>query len=367
METIIIILTIFFASNFIYSQTDKQIDTNLTDEILTEYLNTNYLSPEDYIIKKFYTHEIIFIGEFHRIKEDVVFIQNIIPLLYKNDIYYLATEFARKDDQELIDSLINYPVYNQELAEKIMLLQYVYWGYKEYGDIFKSAWALNQTIPEGKRKFRIIGINNPQNQNAKEKEWAQVIMDEIISKNEKALVYCGSHHSFTEYLLPIYNFEKKIFYRFEDDRVGRYIFNWIGKKTITIFLHSPWNSDGKTDVKYVQPVDGKIEQIISLLPIERQRIGFDVKDSPFGRLKSTNSLYKIGYSDFTLGDFCDGYIYQKPIKELNGISVIENFINEKNLQLARTVSKNEDSTTVEEFMKGVKAFTDLKSRFKDVK
>jgi hypothetical protein len=226
---------------------------------------------------------------------------------------------------------------------------------------------LNQTIPDDNRKFRIIGINGSQNQNAREREWAEVIFNEVITKNEKVLVYCGSHHAFTEYLLPIYNINKDTLYRFEDDRVGRYIYSKIGKKTITIFLHSPWQSDGKSGGKYVQPVNGKIEKILSVIPKEYQRIGFDVKGSPFAELKSTNSFYKYGYPNFRLGDFCDGYIFQKPIKELEGVTVIENFINENNISMAREISNGNEKTSMEEFMEGVRAFTDIKNRFFGIK
>lgn len=366
-----------------------QTSTNIDDDKLSRYLIDNYLSPEDYILKEFNHHQIIFIGEFHRIKCDVELIQNLIPLLYKNGIYILAIEFAVENDQHLIDSLITSPLYDQQLAEKILFNQFVFWGYKEYADIFKSAWQLNNGLDVNKRKFRILGINcsadwsivkteadfNNVELRKKawggcgEKNWAEVISKEIIDKNEKGLVYCGLHHAFTEYLYPIYNVRKDTLYRYEDDRVGRYIYNLIGKNSITIFLHSPFPSDRKTEVKYVQPFDGKIERVISMLPKKYQRIGFDINDSPFAEIKSTNSYYKFGYGNFCAGDFCDGYIFQKPINDFEGVNVIDGFINNNNINTAKEQSPDPDfkTATIEEFMKSITESANIKQRFANVK
>jgi len=356
---------------------------------LTGFLEDNYLPPEEFILKKFQSHQIIFLGENHWVKHDVEFVRDIIPILYKNGINFLALEFANKNDQCLIDSLITSENYNRELAEKILFNEFVFWGFKEYADIFKSAWKLNKEIAGSNIKFRILGINcisdwsiikTPEDlknvetrrriwKGCGEKDWGQVILDEIVDKNEKGLVYCGAHHAFTEYLLPIYNVEKDTLYRFEDDRAGRYVYNKIGKECITILLHSPWRADGKTGDKYVQPVDGKIEQIMEKLPEKFRRIGFDTKDSPFGKLKSSNSFYKYGYPNFCLSDFCDGYIYLGPINEFEGVTVIKDFINEKNIKDAREQSPDLDfrNANIPDFIEAMNEMANVKEKYKDIK
>ena len=74
-------------------------------------------------------------------------------------IYCLGTEFARSEDQHLIDSLLTAPTYDEDLARRITFTQFPFWGYQEYVDIFKAAWELNNSLPENYVKFRILGLN----------------------------------------------------------------------------------------------------------------------------------------------------------------------------------------------------------------
>lgn len=327
---------------------------------LIKYIENNYLTPEDYIINKFRDHDIIFIGEWHRIKHDVQLIQNLIPRLYDAGIYTLATEYARREDQYLIDSLLYGKQYNQKLAEKITFLQFVHWGYQEYVDIFKAAWQLNQNLPAGSRKFRILGLNDSldwsiiktqedrENDEIKKRVWqgggeyfwAQVILNEVVAKGEQALVYSGIHHAFTEYQQPIYNVSENKFIRFETARMGNFVFKQIGKSAVTIFLHAPWVSAEGYSKKAVYPVDGVIDAVMAELPPSDQRVGFDTKGSPFGELTSQTSFYKYGYDIFTLEMFCDGYIFQKPFSKYEGVTPIKGFVNAENLDYARSQSPN---------------------------
>lgn len=52
----------------------------IKNESLVTYLKTDWLSPEDYVISKFKDHDYVFIGEYHRIRHDVMLISNLIPL-----------------------------------------------------------------------------------------------------------------------------------------------------------------------------------------------------------------------------------------------------------------------------------------------
>jgi hypothetical protein len=63
-----------------------------------------------------------------------------------------------------------------------------------------------------------------------------------------------------------------------------------------------------------------------------KRVGFDVVDTPFGELTDSSTYYSVGYENFTLENFCDGYIFQKNFKDYEGCTVDEGFVTEKNLQ-----------------------------------
>ena len=93
---------------------------------LEEYLNENYMNPEDYIISKYKDHDIVIIGEYHRIKHDLELIHHLIPMLYENGIYTLGIEFAKREDQFLIDSVLSSSTYDENLARQITFNFMVY-------------------------------------------------------------------------------------------------------------------------------------------------------------------------------------------------------------------------------------------------
>lgn len=346
---------------------------------LKSYIVNNYTTPESYILSKFKDHDIVFVGETHYIKHDPELIQNLIPLLYQNGVFTLGTEFARREDQPLIDSLLSSPTYDESLARLITFNQFVMWGYQEYVDIYKAAWQLNQTLPSGKRKFRIMGLNDspdwslikkPEDRDnglimqkvwkgGGESLWAQTILDSVVAKGEKALVYSGMHHAFSEYKQPICDGAK--FIRFEDQRMGNFVFRKIGKRAITIFLHGPWYNVSGYGQPIVYPADGIIDQVMGEMEPRYQRVGFDTRGTPFGKLPGETSIYKHGYANFTLETFCDGYIYQEPFSKYEGVTPIKGFVNESNLQKARmsTPDPRFRNASVEDFYNAMAETSDI--------
>jgi hypothetical protein len=84
-------------------------------------------------------------------------------------------------------------------------------------------------------------------------------------------------------------------------------------------------------------------------------VAFDVKGSPFEAVVDSSSVYSQGYTDFTLADFCDGYVYRKPFSEYEAVTPIADFINERNIDVARQQSPNPRfrKATIEEFNDGI--------------
>ncbi|MFQ6113848.1 MAG: ChaN family lipoprotein [bacterium] len=365
-----------------------QIDDGLKEE-LSEYLIQHYQSPGDYIVSKFKDHDIVFVGEYHRIKQNVELIQNIIPRLYENGVYNLGMEFACYADQQKIDSLITAQVYNEAVAREILFNNFVFWGYQEYADIFRAAWRLNRQLPEGPRRFRVVGLNatadwshvkteeDRDNPAVMKKVWSNGYSDEImgktvlkefVEKGEKALIFSGSHHAFTEYKQPIYDEENKKFVRFVEDRMGNLVYNVIGKRAITIFLHSPWVNENGYSKPYVYPVDGVIDALMPTLGPQYRCVGFDTKGGPFGSLQGTTTLYKYGYDNFVLGNFCDGYIYQCPLSEYEGVTPIDGFVNMGNIAKAKAQSPNpwfkRPSVMLDDFNRAIAWDADIRRRFR---
>ena len=353
------------------------IDSTLNAS-LASYVSTHYHSPEEYILSKFDDHDVVFLGEFHKFKENLELLHRLIPLLYQKHVYTLAYEFARREDQFLIDSLLLSPTYDEKLARLLMFQKNVHDPWQEYVEVYKVAWKLNHSLPKGKRPFRILGVNNspdwslikkPEDRGnnqimikvwkgSTEEDWGKVILDSVVNKHEKALVYSGTHHAFTEYRQPIV-FQGE-FKGWGEVRMGNVVFKVIGKRAITIALHAPWYNSNGWDEPWVFPADGYLDSFFTKQGTKFLPIGFDTKGTPFGKLPGTNSIYKFGYQNFTLDKFCDGYVYLCPFSEYHPITLIANFVNQANIDLARSQSDDPNfrSASVIDFNKDAIEYID---------
>jgi hypothetical protein len=342
------------------SSPERQIDPPVL-EGLASYIEANHQTPEEYVLSKFEDHDVVFLGEVHRIRHDVEFVRDLVPLLQSQGIHYLGTEFARREDQRLIDSLITAPSYDEALARQIMFQFSVFWGYREYMDIFRAAWEVNRDIEgdeENVRGFRILGLNDSpawwhiEKQEDRESSevmkkvwqgggehlWARVILDSAVTRGEKILVHCGIHHAFTEYKQPVVADGE--FVRFDDSRTGNHVFREIGKRAITVFLHAGWYpAEGYARSKQ-PPADGIIDAVMEVVDSAHMPVGFDTGGTPFGDLPGETSVYRHGYENFTLATFCDGYIYHMPYGDYEGVAPIPDFVNEGNIEYARKQASN---------------------------
>lgn len=340
-------------------------------------------TPEEYVLSKFRDHDVVFLGEYHRIRHDVRLVRDLVPLLYARGIRTLCTEFARREDQRLINRLITARTYDEELAREVTLRSAPYWGYQEYLDIYRAAWTLNRSLRRGLPKFRILAlgdspdwrvIKTPEDMDNDELRkkvwrgggehvWAQVILEEVVAKGEKALVYCGIHHAFTEFQQPVVIRGKLL--KLEDSRVGNYVHRSIGKRAFTIFLHAPWRGSAGYDTKPIYPVDGVIDAIIAALPADQRRRGFDTRGTPVGALSARDAVYRNGYENFTLATFCDGYIIQKPLSEYEGVTTIPDFLDAETMRRAAQWIPNprSRSKTPEELTTAMREDANMQRRF----
>jgi len=181
---------------------------------LSKYLRANWKTPEGYIIEKFSQYDIIFLGEFHRIKHDVELIHNLIPRLYEAGIYNLGIEFGGYEYQDKVDLLVTAQEYDEDMARWLMFKFASYWGMTEYIDIYKKAWELNKSLPKDAPKFRVVNLGyranwsllgpntsvevrkNVFHKGDPDEFMAKVIFKEFVDKSQTALIYSGSHHAF---------------------------------------------------------------------------------------------------------------------------------------------------------------------------
>ncbi|MBU6454944.1 MAG: hypothetical protein KGS72_24455 [Cyanobacteria bacterium REEB67] len=279
---------------------------------LSSYLKEHWMSPEKYLVSKFIDHDIVFAGEYHRIKHDVKLIRDVIPLLYSAGVHNLGIEFGANEYQQQVDQLTTAENYDEVLARKIIFDSYYSWGYQDYEDIYRAAWLLNRSLPTGAPKFRIVNLKykvrfdlardetgmTPKAQTMTKDDWAKVfcrgdedefmawvIEREFLAKNQKALVYSGMHHAFTRYKQPIYDFQKKKLYKLNSKRMGNLIYAKIGNRAFNVLLHCPWGpkTTDETNENAIYPVNGVIDAVMR--SFSNKRVGFDVKGTPFGQLR----------------------------------------------------------------------------------
>ncbi len=352
---------------------------------LAAWLEAEGEPPENYAVGLFSDHDVVFLGEQHRVKQDVLLVQSLIEPLYEAGVRVLATEFGRREDQAKIDSLLVAPEWDEDLAREIVFRQFVWWGYREYVDIYRSAWDLNQGLPDGARRFRILGLNNSpdwslvtaeadRNDSAvmrqvwggtSEEDWADVILAAVDS-GEKVLVYSGIHHAFTEYRQPIVIDGE--FRRFDSSlRCGNHVFAALGKRAVTVFLHAPWHGQGGYGSRVRHPAGGIIDAL--MLAEGPRPVGFDLVDGPFGEIRVEDAVYRHGYEDFKLADFCDGWIYTRPISECEGVTPIPGWVNESNLEFARAQSPNPRfrEASAEEFNEGIARDAQMHRRWRHLR
>jgi len=318
-------------------------------QILSADFENNARDPYQYVLDEFNNHDIIFLGENHRIRNDLRFMQKLIPLLYDKGIRNMGFEFALNRDSLLIKEVItNKDFFNQEKANQIIFNVSPYWGYKEYIDLFRAAWEVNKNLPDGAEKFIIYGIMHDFDFSLMKKRsdefneeimlkirkgvakpeqfMANCIINNFVNKNKKALIYCGIHHAFTGY-------------KGHGNRVGVIVKEKIGNKTMTISLHYPWGSMEGSKHRIVYPVNGYIDAFIRKYKSKEFAFGINVNNTSFGNLKDTTSIY-INEKDLKLSSFCDGYIYLNAFSMDEGVTVQDNFINGKNIKYAKTQLPN---------------------------
>jgi hypothetical protein len=309
----------------------------------------------------------------------VLFVQELLRPLYRAGVRTLATEFARREDQGLIDSLLAASEWDERLACTIVFNQFVEWGYREYVDIFRAAWELNHGLEPGAPRFRILGVNDSPDWSlvrtraekdndaikAKvwraggERYWAEIILN-AVAAGQKVLVHSGIHHAFTDYRQPVVIDGR--FVRFDDSRMGNYVYRAIGKRAMTVFLHAPWPGPNGFNDTYGYPADGYIDALMLGLSAGPRPVGFSLAASPFGDLCPRYSVYAHGYDDFRLSTFCDGWIYTRPISTYEGVTPIADWINAENLVQARLQTPNPDwrGLTAAQFNKNIARAADLR-------
>jgi hypothetical protein len=336
---------LLFAASVATAQTATSSDSEAIKRA-ADYLAQHHKTPEEYVVSKFNDHDIVFLGELpHGVKQNLLFLQKLIPRLYKAGVRNLGFEMLEADDQAAADALINAPVYDNE---KALELEFHWnpasgWAFQEYADVFRAAWQLNHNLPKKAPRFRIIGLDmrpdwsqvkpgenftdrpsrwsawmgsNPIARNA----WmVKAIEYEFMAKHLKALVYDGASHIT---LSPTRDDREETKQRFSSAYALRRKY---GSRITSIEMHSAPRHDRVTSA------------VVAALPQEKRIIGYDLKGTPVGDLPLTDAVAKAIVSDkkdLTVGDYTsDGAVQVALAAE--PVTPAEGFITDARVERAK--------------------------------
>lgn len=350
---------------------------------IAEWLRARGKNPEEYVLSKFADHDIVLLGEWHRIRHDPLFVQTLIRRLPEVGVLDVGIEFGAEELQAEADRLVTAPQYDEALARRLMFREDSFWGYREYIDLYRAAWEVNQKLPADGPRFRIVHLNylqrwslaeQPMNHANWEKVWfrgssdefmAGVAKREFIDRHRKALIYCGLHHAFTRYKQPESDEKDTRALRFMDLRTGNILRALLADRVCTIGLHAPWRRRGGG---WAAPLGGVLDRAVAESGMSR--VGFDVFETPAGELADPDTYYSVGYSDFRFGHFVDGWVWLTPFERYEGCTVDEQFITAENLEEARqsqSPAVRDQLQTVEQFMAEIRAAADVPKKLQSMK
>lgn len=381
-----ILIFLLLNSPILFAQPVSNSSSKEKEQQLVSYLKDNWFSPEEYIADKFKKYDVVLLAEDHRIKHNVLLVQNLIPYLYRVGVYNIGMEFGASEDQAALDSLVTADNYDEDKARKLMFNYNVGWAFVEYMDIYRKAWQFNKSLSKDARKFRIVnlsykydwsgynGIKTPENvkkvfyKGGTESYRANLVKREIIDKHDKILIITGTIHAFTRYAMPVYDYNAENFYTLDNRYMGNLIYKYSDKKACTILLHLPFYSKTHGYSKLLFPANGTIDQVMK--NFENKCVGFDLIDTPFGELRDT-SFYSIGYNNLRLSDIADGYVYQKPFEEYEGCTIDYKFLNEQNWSEAQIQfpdpDLNQRPKSLEEYYQRIRDYADIQKFYRTIK
>jgi hypothetical protein len=317
---------------------------------LVEYLNRHRRPPEDYIVDKFRDHDLVILGEWHRIRHDPLLVQRLIPKLYEVGVRFLGFELGCEEFQPQLDRLLTADSYAEDLVRWMMLRHDVTWGYREYLDIYRAAWEFNRSLASGAPPFRIVHLDYRREYELVQPEmsaetWRQVyhkgernahmasvVRREFVEPGHKALLYVGMAHAHVGYRRPLYDHTMGWVYGYAADTMATRVARAAASPPFVVCLHHPWDSRSERH-GFEYPVDGAIDSVMA--EFAEPRSGFDVESSPFGELGDTRSVVSAGDGGFRLADYCDGYVFSKRLADYEGCTVDPAFITRNNLDEAK--------------------------------
>ncbi|MBL0358862.1 MAG: hypothetical protein IPP72_19235 [Chitinophagaceae bacterium] len=330
-----------------------------------QQLDTASSDPFKFVADKFDNHAVVFIGELHKRKQDLIFFNQLVPYLYRTkQINIIGWEFGAAEYQKEADSIVTAAEFDRKKAIAVMRSSNYCWCYEEYLTVFKTIWELNKGILQDSEKIRFLQLNKPyvpRKWEASNKTVALeerktsfdnilpgIIEKEVIQKNKKALIYCGLNHSLTKFKTPKFFFVKD-----NDGRAGQRLYKKYPGKIFQICLLSPFaprwlfykELTNNNNRRYVYPFDAVFNQLYDSL---KRPFAVNADNLAFANIKDYNSFYAFDqWNGLKLKNFFDGCIMLTSFDKIDPVNIIPDWVTTtEELEDVKKVLPDEDSKQI---------------------
>ncbi len=278
--------------------------------------------PLDFVVEAFADRDVVIVGESHRVAQDALFVQELIPAVYhRAGVRHLLIEFGVQSDQPMVDRLLSSSAFDRGSAQEVLVHLDLGWLYEEYLGVLEAAWKLNATLSQEAPRFRVL-LGTPGERQAvgKDADMARLVLEQVAA-GERVLVYCGSHHGFTRYRQPM-PFEALYLPADRPGRMGNRLYAALGDRVAFVRLHAPcakrwaffaWPLYRRP---LLLPFGGVIDRAHADLG---EPVGFWTSVEPFAGLTDDVSYYALHREPLTLEQFADGYVVLAAMSERRAV------------------------------------------------
>lgn len=331
----------------------NQTSAQNTSQEYADYLKNNAVKPIDFVLSKLKDYRIVAIGEDHWIANHTPLFCEVLREAAKHDEtrpQVVALEFGNELDQKTVNTVTHAPVFMPDSVKKILQHAPDLYGnpFKEYFDVFKCIWEINQTLPEEKKIYISLldpastqdSFNKTSIQRGKDRDMA---MFEKLRANlvngAKIIFYAGQAH--TQKQIRGYKPRNCDFY-YNYPSAGYLIKSVYPNDVYTIDLWAPLNmglgyETNPQTGKWNEKSNGKFDHAFELNG--NKPCGFDIHNSIWGDITMMEYFCPPGKEDIyypshpkdgnpysrevILSQLIDGIIFVKPSSEFSGGTLID--------------------------------------------
>lgn len=281
---------------------------------LGKKLKAEALPAQKALLELFLQKQVLLLGDFMFIKEEGEFLAGLVKDLPGAGVAILAVDFLLADDQPAIDALLEATVFDEARARDLLARRNPFLANRQYLAIMRSAWETRQKSQGSTEPFRLLGLNIAwdfaaiqSGQSAgtspdlkkifprglPDEAMAKTLVDTVLSKGSKALVFTMRDSSISRFDDPSYQQQTSLFDLGNPKRMGRILFDLYPGQIATVFFHGPWqNAASPLTLGY--PAGGVVDAALRSLPKDQWPelpFALDLDNGSFGSWTVRDSDY----------------------------------------------------------------------------